>query len=370
MVVIPSVAMLGMLLLTVAARWRHRNVARQARADAGDTCRFSLTDRFSDHHLINASPQRGASWLSEVFGRTATRFSDHTAIEVPHTGEQLTYAKLDRAAERVAALVEPCLTGLDHVVVVAMPQGSSHIVTAHLGVLRAGGVRLVLDTAVPHTLIEHMLTDAAPVLVLTSGESAFRDRSTVDVASLPELRGAVRPPAWRCQIDPVLQQVHFPGRVDAHLKVREHPVEMPESESAVVGLRLGGEGTSELVVATQKPAAVPSTPALPGAGHFFVRGLSNDILRVSLLPIGEVLVYTLLVIALVGSGTTPLVAALGATIMGGAMIAADSTIESHAFVLSDMQLAAGRFRGSRVECVDAVETENAASCALGGGLHG
>jgi non-ribosomal peptide synthetase-like protein len=196
MLAIPSGVVLGMLLLTVAAWWRYRTVAEQARADVGDTCRFSLTDRFSDHHLVNAPHQRGVRWLCEVFARTAARYPDHPALEVPHTGERLTYAELDRAAERVAAVVQPFLTGPDQVVAVAMPQDSSHIVAAHLGVLRAGGVMLFLDTAAPEPLIEHMLTDAAPVLVLTRGEAAFRDWPTVDVASLPEPRRAVRPPAW------------------------------------------------------------------------------------------------------------------------------------------------------------------------------
>ena len=107
MLAIPSVVVLGMLLLTVAAWWRYRTVAQQARADTGDRCRFSLTDRFSDHHLVNAPHQRGVRWLFEVFARTAARYPDHPALEVPHTGERLTYAELDRAAERIAAAELP-----------------------------------------------------------------------------------------------------------------------------------------------------------------------------------------------------------------------------------------------------------------------
>jgi carbonic anhydrase/acetyltransferase-like protein (isoleucine patch superfamily) len=61
---------------------------------------------------------------------------------------------------------------------------------------------------------------------------------------------------------------------------------------------------------------------------------------------------------------------VGATIMGGAVIAAGSTIESHGLVLKDMQLAAGRFRGSPVEVVDDVEAATHASRAGGGGLDG
>ena len=196
MLVIPTAAMLGFLALTAAAWWRYRIVARAARADVGDTCPFRLTDHFSDHHLINAPHQRGVRWLHEVFARSAARFPEFPALEVPHTGERLTYAELDRAAERIAAAVQPFLSGPDQVVAVAMPQDSSHIVAAHLGVLRAGGVMLFLDTDAPEPLIEHMRADADPVLVLTRGEDRFRDLPTVDVSSLPEPAGPVRPPAW------------------------------------------------------------------------------------------------------------------------------------------------------------------------------
>ena len=137
MLVIPTAAMLSLLVLTAAAWWRYRVVARAARADRGDTCPFRLTDHFSDHHLVNAPHQRGVRWLHEVFARSAARFPEFPALEVPHTGERLTYAELDRAAEQVAVAVQPFLSGPDQVVAVAMPQDSSHIVAAHLGVLRA-----------------------------------------------------------------------------------------------------------------------------------------------------------------------------------------------------------------------------------------
>ena len=69
MLVIPTAAMLSLLVLTAAAWWRYRVVARAARADRGDTCPFRLTDHFSDHHLVNAPHQRGVRWLHEVFAR-------------------------------------------------------------------------------------------------------------------------------------------------------------------------------------------------------------------------------------------------------------------------------------------------------------
>ena len=195
-VIIPTAAVLGMLLLTGAAWWRYRSVARATRAEPGETCPFSLTDRFSDHHLVNAPHQRGVRWLPEVFSRSAARFPNHPAVEVPGRGERLTYAELDQAAERIATAVAGFLSGPDQVVAVAMPQDSSHIVAAHLGVLRAGGVMLFLDAAAPEPLIEHMLADADPVLVLTRGQASFRGLPTVDLNRLPEQAEPRQPPAW------------------------------------------------------------------------------------------------------------------------------------------------------------------------------
>ena len=194
--VMSAIAAGVMLLLTAAAWWRYRVVVRWSRSERDDACPFSLTDRFADRHLINAPHQEGVHWLWEVFSRTAARYPTFPALEVPSTGERLTYAELDQAANRIAAAVATYLTGPDQVVAVAMPQESSHIVAAHLGVLRAGGVMLFLDTDAPEALINHMLSDAEPVLVLTRGEPAFRSLPTVDVCQLSDVELTVRPPAW------------------------------------------------------------------------------------------------------------------------------------------------------------------------------
>ena len=69
---------------------------------------------------------------------------------------------------------------------VAMSQDNWQIVAAHLGILRAGGTVMVLDTTLPDALITHMLNDARPVVVLTRGQDKFRDLPTLDVLTLPE----------------------------------------------------------------------------------------------------------------------------------------------------------------------------------------
>src|SRR5499427_3794272 len=146
-----------------------------------DTCEFSLTDVFGERHLVNVPHQRGIRWLTEVFSRSAEKFPDLTALHIPHTGESLTFAELDAQAENIAAALSPLLTGPDQVVAVAMSQDNAQIVAAHLGILKAGGTLMFLDTTLPDALITHMLNDAQPVVILTRGQEKFRDLPTIDV---------------------------------------------------------------------------------------------------------------------------------------------------------------------------------------------
>ena len=133
---------------------------------------------------------------TEVFSRSAEKYPNFTALQIPHSGESLTFAELDGHAENVAAAVQPLLTGPDQVVAVAMSQDSWHIVAAHLGVLRAGGTLVVLDTTLPDALIAHMINDARPVVVLRADGAAFRDLPTLDVLTLPERAPKRNPPSW------------------------------------------------------------------------------------------------------------------------------------------------------------------------------
>ena len=135
-------------------------------------------------------------WLTEIFSRSAARFPDLTALQIPHTGESLTFAELDARAEAVAAALSPWLTGPDQVVAVAMAQDNWQIVAAHLGILKAGGTMMFLDTTLPDALVTHMLEDARPVVVLTRGQESFRGLPTLDLLALPEAKPRRAPPPW------------------------------------------------------------------------------------------------------------------------------------------------------------------------------
>ncbi|MGA9010298.1 MAG: AMP-binding protein [Xanthobacteraceae bacterium] len=182
--------------LTFVAWRRYLWAGEKVPCGQTNTCQYTLTDVFGDPPLVNVPHQKGIRWLTEVFSRSAEKFPDLTALQIPHTGESLTFAELDRRAESVAAALSPFLTGPDQVVAVAMSQDNWQIVAAHLGILKAGGAVMFLDTTLPDTLITHMLTDAQPVVILTRGQDKFRDLPTLDVLTLPEGTPRREPPSW------------------------------------------------------------------------------------------------------------------------------------------------------------------------------
>lgn len=188
------------LLLTFVAWRRYLWASEKVPHGQADTCPYSLTDVFGDRSLLNAPHQEGIQWLTEVFSRSAEKFPDLPALQIPHTGETLTYAELDARAQNVAAALSPYLTGPDQVVAVAMSQDNWQIVASHLGILKAGGTLMFLDTTLPDALITHMLNDARPVVILTRGPSQeqdkFHDLPTLDVLAIPQNIPPAEPPSW------------------------------------------------------------------------------------------------------------------------------------------------------------------------------
>ena len=194
MAAILAIVIAGFLALTFLA-WRRYIWAAQ-KVPQADNCPCSLTDVFGDRPFVNVPHQRGARWLTEIFSRSAEKYPHLTALQIPHTGESLTFAELDVRAEAVAAALSPFLNGPDQIVAVAMSQDNWQIVACHLGILRAGGTVMFLDTTLPDALITHMLNDAEPVIILTRGQDKFRDLPTLDVLTLPEKTPRRNAPAW------------------------------------------------------------------------------------------------------------------------------------------------------------------------------
>lgn len=122
------------------------------------------------------------------FEAQADRTPDTTAVIADGdeagtvAGETLTYAELDRRANRVAHLLAGLGVGPEDRVGICLERGAD-LVAAVLGVLKAGAVHLPLDPEYPAARLEQLVGDGAPRTVLTGPglDKLFPGRETVVV---------------------------------------------------------------------------------------------------------------------------------------------------------------------------------------------
>ncbi|GAB3896603.1 hypothetical protein GCM10029964_078180 [Kibdelosporangium lantanae] len=113
--------------------------------------------------------------VPDLFAAQVARFPDRPAMVSEH--ESLTFAQLDDRADRLARYLVERGAGPETRVAIALPRTPATIVTL-LAVHKAGAAYVPVDPDYPAERIRLMLTDSAPVLVVTS--SAVRPQ-------LPEL---------------------------------------------------------------------------------------------------------------------------------------------------------------------------------------
>ncbi|MFS7879075.1 amino acid adenylation domain-containing protein [Streptomyces asiaticus] len=122
--------------------------------------RRTLLEEFTD----TARPAPVAL-VPERFQAQVARTPDAPAL-LAADGTRLSYARLDAAADRLAAELIGAGVGPERLVALALPR-SADLVIAALAVLKAGGGYLPVDPGDPADRLAHVLTDATPVLVLT-----------------------------------------------------------------------------------------------------------------------------------------------------------------------------------------------------------
>ena len=123
--------------------------------------------------------------LTELFAARVQEAPD--AIALVFEDEQLTYAELDAASNRLANVLIARGAGPERVVALAVPR-SLEMIVAELAVLKAGAAYLPLDQDYPADRIAFMVSDAAPVCVVTTSELA--DRFDGEVLLLDEIEDA------------------------------------------------------------------------------------------------------------------------------------------------------------------------------------
>ncbi|MCX4231483.1 non-ribosomal peptide synthetase [Streptomyces ortus] len=106
-----------------------------------------------------------AATLPELFQAQATRTPDATALVFEDV--ELSYAELNSRANRLARLLVDRGVGPESLVAVMMPR-SADLVVAFLAVTKAGGAYLPVDPDYPADRVTYMLTDAQPLLALTT----------------------------------------------------------------------------------------------------------------------------------------------------------------------------------------------------------
>ncbi|HEX2093968.1 MAG TPA: amino acid adenylation domain-containing protein, partial [Longimicrobiaceae bacterium] len=135
--------------------------------------------------------------VHELFERQVERTPD--AVAVVFEGERVSYAELNRRANRLAHHLRMKGVGPDARVAVCVER-SLEMVVALLGVLKAGGAYVPLDPEYPYERLTYMLRDSAPVALLTQG--ALVDR--LDGVEMPvlDLEGGAAAWARRPEHDP------------------------------------------------------------------------------------------------------------------------------------------------------------------------
>ncbi|MFI1016687.1 amino acid adenylation domain-containing protein [Streptomyces sp. NPDC020965] len=127
-----------------------------------------------------------AATLADAVAAQVARTPDATALT--HGGGTLSFADLDRRANRLAHLLRAAGAGPDAVVGVCLDQGLEQAVCL-LAVLKSGAAYVPLDPEQPRERLGHMLTDSAPVALVTTGaHRALLAGSDAPVLLLEELR--------------------------------------------------------------------------------------------------------------------------------------------------------------------------------------
>ncbi|MCT9935414.1 amino acid adenylation domain-containing protein, partial [Planotetraspora sp. A-T 1434] len=119
----------------------------------------------------NATDRRyaGPELLHELVAAQVRATPDVVAVSAGDGS--LTYAELDRRANRLANLLQARGVGVEHLVGVCLPRAID-LPVALLAVLKAGGAYVPLDPGYPRSRLAYMFADAAPTVVVTTSELA------------------------------------------------------------------------------------------------------------------------------------------------------------------------------------------------------
>jgi non-ribosomal peptide synthetase component F len=145
--------------------------------DVLDADEHARLQAIGNRPVLTQAPGAVAS-IPELFAAQVAGAPD--AVAITDEGRSLTYQGLDEAANRLARLLVGHGAGAGRCVGLLLSRSAEAIV-AILAVLKAGAAYLPIDPGLPEARMDFMLTDAAPVAVITTTEL----RPRLDGSDLP-----------------------------------------------------------------------------------------------------------------------------------------------------------------------------------------
>jgi len=151
---------------------------------ADPTRALSSVDLLTEPERVRLHAIGNREVLTAPAGRQAERvsipelFATHVArtpgaVAVSGSGRSVTYVELDAASNRLAHLLVRHGVGPGQCVALLLSR-SPEAITSILAVLKTGAAYLPIDPGLPSERIEFVLSDAAPVAALTTGEFVHR----------------------------------------------------------------------------------------------------------------------------------------------------------------------------------------------------
>ncbi|UXA06950.1 amino acid adenylation domain-containing protein [Mycobacterium sp. SMC-2] len=138
--------------------------------DVLDADERTRIDRMGNRAILTA-PAAAPVSIPELFAGNVTRSPQ--AVAISDAGRSLTYRDLDEASNHLAHALSGRGAGAGACVVLLLER-SAEAVIAMLAVLKAGAAYLAIDPALPDERIRFMLSDAAPIVAVTT--TALRPR--------------------------------------------------------------------------------------------------------------------------------------------------------------------------------------------------
>ncbi|PYI01456.1 acetyl-CoA synthetase-like protein [Aspergillus sclerotiicarbonarius CBS 121057] len=121
--------------------------------------------------------------LSALFSKQVQATPDAVALEDDKT--IYTYAELDRAVDALTLRLRHYGVGRDSLVGVLLPRSSDYVI-ACLAALRAGGAFLVLELAYPPDLLDDVIRDGNPAVIITCRAELGKIKADVPLILLDE----------------------------------------------------------------------------------------------------------------------------------------------------------------------------------------